>query len=289
MTTGAMVLGVVPLLIASGAGAVSRSHMGLVIAPGFLSGRCSRSSSFRRCICSSPQTHSKRATGEALPAAGGQAGIATDRRPGPMTARVCIVGAGPVGVVAAIACAGRGPPGGTGATAPWLTGPPPSDAAPAPRRTIHTRAVHGTVVGGPVHLRPCPPAAGSASPVARFELVCGEEQNTRRNDEEREQRPDRQSRSDTAPIVGAASLRPRRACAAMRSGTRRAPLRSVVIRIRTADAGGCRAAFSIGLALWKAPASAACLANSTDSGYRACLHLSSAHQRPPAPPWRCRC
>jgi len=32
----------------------------------------------------------------------------TDRRPGPMTARVCIVGAGPVGVVAAIACARKG-------------------------------------------------------------------------------------------------------------------------------------------------------------------------------------
>jgi multidrug efflux pump len=34
MTTGAMVLGVVPLLIASGAGAVSRFNMGLVIATG---------------------------------------------------------------------------------------------------------------------------------------------------------------------------------------------------------------------------------------------------------------
>ena len=34
MTTAAMVLGVVPLLIASGAGAVSRFNMGLVIASG---------------------------------------------------------------------------------------------------------------------------------------------------------------------------------------------------------------------------------------------------------------
>jgi len=34
MTTGAMVLGVVPLLIASGAGAVSRFNLGLVIATG---------------------------------------------------------------------------------------------------------------------------------------------------------------------------------------------------------------------------------------------------------------
>ena len=34
MTTGAMVLGVVPLITASGAGAVSRSHLGLVIASG---------------------------------------------------------------------------------------------------------------------------------------------------------------------------------------------------------------------------------------------------------------
>ena len=34
MTTAAMVLGVVPLIIASGAGAVSRFNMGLVIASG---------------------------------------------------------------------------------------------------------------------------------------------------------------------------------------------------------------------------------------------------------------
>ena len=34
MTTAAMVLGVVPLIVASGAGAVSRFNMGLVIASG---------------------------------------------------------------------------------------------------------------------------------------------------------------------------------------------------------------------------------------------------------------
>ena len=36
MTTAAMVLGVVPLIIASGAGAVSRFNMGLVIATGLV-------------------------------------------------------------------------------------------------------------------------------------------------------------------------------------------------------------------------------------------------------------
>ena len=38
MTTAAMVLGVVPLIIASGAGAVSRFDMGLVIATGLAIG-----------------------------------------------------------------------------------------------------------------------------------------------------------------------------------------------------------------------------------------------------------
>ena len=38
MTTAAMVLGVVPLIIASGAGAVSRFNMGLVIASGLAIG-----------------------------------------------------------------------------------------------------------------------------------------------------------------------------------------------------------------------------------------------------------
>uniref|UniRef100_UPI0025E929C9 efflux RND transporter permease subunit n=1 Tax=Nevskia sp. TaxID=1929292 RepID=UPI0025E929C9 len=38
MTTAAMVLGVMPLVIASGAGAVGRNHMGLVIATGITIG-----------------------------------------------------------------------------------------------------------------------------------------------------------------------------------------------------------------------------------------------------------
>jgi multidrug efflux pump len=38
MTTAAMVLGVVPLILASGAGAVSRFNMGLVIATGIAIG-----------------------------------------------------------------------------------------------------------------------------------------------------------------------------------------------------------------------------------------------------------
>ena len=38
MTTAAMVLGVVPLIMASGAGAVSRFNMGLVIASGLAIG-----------------------------------------------------------------------------------------------------------------------------------------------------------------------------------------------------------------------------------------------------------
>jgi multidrug efflux pump len=38
MTTAAMVLGVIPLIIASGAGAVSRFDMGLVIASGIAIG-----------------------------------------------------------------------------------------------------------------------------------------------------------------------------------------------------------------------------------------------------------
>ena len=40
MTTAAMVFGVLPLLIASGAGAVSRYNIGLVIAAGLLIGTC---------------------------------------------------------------------------------------------------------------------------------------------------------------------------------------------------------------------------------------------------------
>ena len=38
MTTAAMVLGVVPLIVATGAGAVSRPNMGLVIASGLTVG-----------------------------------------------------------------------------------------------------------------------------------------------------------------------------------------------------------------------------------------------------------
>jgi multidrug efflux pump len=38
MTTGAMVLGVVPLIVATGAGAVSRFQMGVVIASGLAIG-----------------------------------------------------------------------------------------------------------------------------------------------------------------------------------------------------------------------------------------------------------
>jgi len=38
MTTAAMVLGVIPLIVASGAGAVSRFNMGLVIATGIAIG-----------------------------------------------------------------------------------------------------------------------------------------------------------------------------------------------------------------------------------------------------------
>ena len=40
MTTAAMVFGVFPLLIASGAGAVSRFDIGLVISAGLLIGTC---------------------------------------------------------------------------------------------------------------------------------------------------------------------------------------------------------------------------------------------------------
>ena len=40
MTTAAMVFGVTPLLLANGAGAVSRFHIGLVIASGLTLGTC---------------------------------------------------------------------------------------------------------------------------------------------------------------------------------------------------------------------------------------------------------
>src|SRR5438445_11645406 len=75
MTTGAMVLGVVPLLVASGAGAVSRSHMGLVIATGISIGTLFTLFVVPAMYLLLAADHSKRATGEALPAAGGQAGM----------------------------------------------------------------------------------------------------------------------------------------------------------------------------------------------------------------------
>ena len=53
MTTAAMVFGVVPLVIASGAGAAGRHAMGLVIFTACRSARSSRCSWCRRCIFSS--------------------------------------------------------------------------------------------------------------------------------------------------------------------------------------------------------------------------------------------
>ena len=53
MTTAAMALGVVPLILAAGAGAAARYSMGLVIFSGVLSARCSRCSSCRCSIRSS--------------------------------------------------------------------------------------------------------------------------------------------------------------------------------------------------------------------------------------------
>jgi multidrug efflux pump len=74
MTTGAMVLGVVPLLIASGAGAVSRFNMGLVIATGVAIGTLFTLFVVPAMYLLLAEDHSKRASGEALPAAGGHAG-----------------------------------------------------------------------------------------------------------------------------------------------------------------------------------------------------------------------
>jgi len=74
MTTGAMVLGVVPLLIASGAGAVSRFNMGLVIATGVAIGTLFTLFVVPAMYVLLAEDHSKRAAGEALPAAGEQAG-----------------------------------------------------------------------------------------------------------------------------------------------------------------------------------------------------------------------
>jgi multidrug efflux pump len=73
MTTGAMVLGVVPLLIASGAGAVSRFNMGLVIATGVAIGTLFTLFVVPAMYLLLAEDHSKRAAGEALPAPGGHA------------------------------------------------------------------------------------------------------------------------------------------------------------------------------------------------------------------------
>ncbi|HKW36291.1 MAG TPA: efflux RND transporter permease subunit [Burkholderiales bacterium] len=69
MTTGAMVLGVVPLLIATGAGAVSRFNMGLVIATGIAIGTLFTLFVVPAIYVLIAADHSKRPTAEALPAA----------------------------------------------------------------------------------------------------------------------------------------------------------------------------------------------------------------------------
>jgi len=70
-----MVLGVVPLLIASGAGAVSRFNMGLVIATGVAIGTLFTLFVVPAMYLLLAEDHSKRVIGdEALPAADGQAG-----------------------------------------------------------------------------------------------------------------------------------------------------------------------------------------------------------------------
>ncbi len=74
MTTGAMVLGVVPLLIASGAGAVSRFNMGLVIATGVAIGTLFTLFVVPAMYLLLAEDHSKRATVEALPAPGRHTG-----------------------------------------------------------------------------------------------------------------------------------------------------------------------------------------------------------------------
>ncbi|HEY6722045.1 MAG TPA: efflux RND transporter permease subunit [Burkholderiales bacterium] len=74
MTTGAMVLGVVPLIVASGAGAVSRFNMGLVIATGVAIGTLFTLFVVPAMYLLLAEDHSKRETGEALPAPDGHAG-----------------------------------------------------------------------------------------------------------------------------------------------------------------------------------------------------------------------
>ena len=74
MTTGAMVFGVVPLLVASGAGAVSRFHMGLVIFSGIAIGTLFTLFVVPAMYLLLATEHSKHATTEVLPASGGPAG-----------------------------------------------------------------------------------------------------------------------------------------------------------------------------------------------------------------------
>jgi len=74
MTTGAMVFGVVPLLIASGAGAVSRFQLGLVIATGITIGTLFTLFVVPAMYLLLAADHSTRATGETVPASGGHAG-----------------------------------------------------------------------------------------------------------------------------------------------------------------------------------------------------------------------
>jgi multidrug efflux pump len=74
MTTGAMVLGVVPLLIASGAGAVSRFNMGLVIATGVAIGTLFTLFVVPAMYLLLAADHSKRQTAEVLPITGERAG-----------------------------------------------------------------------------------------------------------------------------------------------------------------------------------------------------------------------
>jgi multidrug efflux pump len=74
MTTGAMVLGVVPLLIASGAGAVSRFNMGLVIATGVAIGTLFTLFVVPAMYLLLAADHSKHVAGEAIPAGSGSSG-----------------------------------------------------------------------------------------------------------------------------------------------------------------------------------------------------------------------
>jgi multidrug efflux pump len=74
LTTGAMVLGVVPLLIASGAGAASRFQMGLVISTGIAIGTLFTLFVVPAMYLLLAAEHSKRAASEAVPASGGPAG-----------------------------------------------------------------------------------------------------------------------------------------------------------------------------------------------------------------------